>query len=121
MTSIKTFSATAPAQRIISIDVLRGFALLGILIMNIQSFSMISQAYINPMAYGDMTGINKWVYILSYVFAAEKFMSIFSMLYGAGILLFISSCSSKGLRPGVLHYQRSFWLLVFEMIHTYVI
>ena len=121
MSLIKTFSATAPAQRIVSIDVLRGFALLGILIMNIQSFSMISEAYLNPMAYGDMTGINKWIWILSHVFAAEKFMSIFSMLYGAGILLFIASCSKKGMKPGAMHYRRSFWLLLFGFAHAYLI
>jgi uncharacterized protein len=35
-------------ERIVSLDVLRGFAILGILVMNIQSFSMIGAAYLNP-------------------------------------------------------------------------
>ena len=47
--------STLPGQRIVSLDVLRGFAVLGILIMNIQTFSMIGAAYINPTAFGDLT------------------------------------------------------------------
>lgn len=107
-------------DRIISIDVLRGVAVLGILIMNIQSFSMPMTAYINPEAYGDLTGINKWVWILSHVLASEKFMSIFSLLFGAGILLFTDKALSKGKEPARLHYRRMFWLLVFGMIHAYL-
>jgi uncharacterized protein len=70
-------------DRIISLDVLRGFAVLGILVMNVQSFSMISAAYINPTAYGDLTGINKWVWISSHIFADQKFLTLFSLLFGA--------------------------------------
>ena len=53
------------SQRIASIDVVRGVALLGILVMNIQSFSMPDAAYLNPAAYGDLTGLNRWVWIVS--------------------------------------------------------
>ena len=49
------------AQRVVSIDVLRGLAVLGILIMNIAAFSMIEAAYSNPSAYGDLTGAVKSV------------------------------------------------------------
>ena len=73
--------STTPNERIISLDVLRGIAVLGILIMNIQSFSMISAAYINPLAYGDLTGINKWIWIISHMLANGKFMAIFSILF----------------------------------------
>ena len=74
----------AKAERIDSLDVLRGFALLGILAMNIQSFSMIGAAYFNPTAYGDLSGANYWVWLLSHVLTDQKFMTIFSMLFGAG-------------------------------------
>ena len=107
------------ADRIESLDVLRGFALLGILIMNIQNFSMIGAAYINPAAYGDLTGINKWVWILSHVLASEKFMTIFSALFGAGILLFWEKATAAGKKAGNLHYRRIFWLFVIGMIHAY--
>ena len=107
------------ADRIHSLDVLRGFAILGILIMNIQSFSMIRAAYINPAAYGDLTGINKWVWIIGQVLANGKFMAIFSALFGTGILLFWEKARSAGKKAGQLHYRRIFWLLVIGLIHAY--
>jgi uncharacterized protein len=106
-------------DRIESLDVLRGFALLGILIMNIQHFSMIGAAYINPAAYGDLTGINKWVWIISHLLATEKFLTIFSALFGAGILLFWGKAKRADKKAGNLHYRRIFWLFVIGMIHAY--
>src|SRR5215472_11261017 len=89
--SAKTSSAGAGPvradQRIASLDVLRGVALLGILPMNIQAFSMVRAAYLNPTAYGDLHGANFWVWYLSHLLADQKFLSIFSMLFGAGIFL----------------------------------
>ena len=76
------------SKRIVSLDILRGMAVLGILVMNIQSFSMPSAAYINPTAYGDLSGLNKWIWILSHLLASQKFLSIFSMLFGAGVFIF---------------------------------
>jgi len=112
-------SPVQSADRIQSLDVLRGFAVLGILIMNIQSFSMIGAAYINPTAYGDLTGVNKWVWIIGQVLANAKFMTIFSALFGAGILLFWDKARSAGKRASHLHYRRIFWLLVIGLVHAY--
>jgi len=120
MTSEKA-SPLLPGQRLISLDLLRGIAVLGILIMNIQSFSMISAAYMNPAAYGDLTGINKWIWIFSHLFAAEKFMSLFSILFGAGIILFYQKAMDKKRKAGPLHYRRMFWLLLFGLAHAYFI
>ena len=111
------FGPTTEAERILSLDVLRGFAVLGILVMNIQSFSMISAAYMNPTAYGDFTGIHRWVWMLSHLLADQKFLSIFSMLFGAGIVLLTSRREAAGESPTALHYRRSFWLLVFGLAH----
>jgi uncharacterized protein len=111
----------APAKRIVSLDVLRGFAILGILIMNIQSYSMIMAAYINPAAYGDLTGVNKWVWILSHISAEQKFLSIFSILFGAGIILFTRKAEAKGKKATGLHYRRTFWLLIIGLVHAYLL
>lgn len=108
-------------QRIASIDVLRGFAVLGILVMNIQSFSMIGAAYINPTAYGDLTGANYVVWLLSHVLTDRKFMTIFSMLFGAGILLMTSRREVAGVRPAGVHYLRMGWLLLFGLLHGYLL
>lgn len=120
-TSVNSINATNPSERIVSIDLLRGFAVLGILIMNIQSFSMVGAAYLNPTAWGDLTGLNKWVWIFSNLIADSKFMSIFSMLFGVGIILFTERALAKGKRAGRLHYRRNFWLFVFGMVHAYLI
>jgi uncharacterized protein len=114
-------SPIAPSERIVSLDVLRGFAILGILIMNVQSFSMIVAAYINPSAFGDLTGLNRVVWTLSHVLADEKFMSIFSMLFGAGILMIAGRAEEKGLKAGSVHYRRSLWLILIGLIHAYLL
>ncbi|MCK5699567.1 MAG: DUF418 domain-containing protein, partial [Cyclobacteriaceae bacterium] len=106
---IKT-SLIPHTSRIQSLDILRGVAVLGILIMNIQSFSMISAAYLNPTAFGDLTGINKTTWIISHFLADQKFMAIFSMLFGAGIILFSDYAESRGYLPTRFYYRRLFWL-----------
>ncbi len=110
-----------PTERIVAIDVLRGFALLGILIMNIQGFSMPAAAYLNPTVYGDLSGANRWVWILSHVFADQKFMTIFSLLFGAGIVLMCAKLDARGQRAWAVHYRRTFWLLIFGLAHAYLL
>ena len=108
-------------ERIQSLDVLRGFAVLGILVMNIQSFSMIGAAYINPTAYGDLTGANYVVWLLCHVLADMKFLSIFSMLFGAGIVLMTSRREEATGRSAGVHYRRMGWLLVIGAMHAYLL
>jgi uncharacterized protein len=108
-------------ERIVAIDVLRGFAILCILPMNIQAFSMILAAYFNPMAYGDLHGANYWVWLLSHVLIDEKFMTIFAMLFGAGILLMTSRVEASGKGSAALHYRRMGWLLLFGLLHAYLL
>jgi uncharacterized protein len=115
------FGPIGEKDRIISLDLLRGFAVLGILIMNIQSFSMIEAAYINPTAYGDLSGINKWVWVLSHLFADQKFMTIFSILFGAGILLMTGKIEVQGKSAAGFHYRRTLWLLVIGILHAYLL
>ena len=119
--NITNYTPISPKQRIQSIDVLRGFAVLGILIMNIQAFSMIFSAYDNPNAYGDFNGINKWIWMICHVFADVKFMSIFSILFGAGIVLMSENLESKGIKPKGLHYRRMMWLMIFGLLHAYLL
>lgn len=107
-------------ERIGSLDVLRGFALLGILFMNIQAFSMPGSAYINPSSYGDFSGINFVVWMVSHVIFDQKFLSLFSMLFGVGVLLFCDRIENKGLKAASLHYRRMLWLLLFGLIHGYL-
>ncbi len=110
----------AQTARIDSIDVLRGFALLGILVMNIQLFAMPQAAYFNPTAYGDLTGANLWVWVAGRMLADQKFMTIFSMLFGAGIVLMAGRAEARG-ESGRLHYRRMGWLLVIGLLHGHLL
>jgi len=85
--------------------------------MNIQSFSMIGAAYLNPYAYGDLTGANYGVWFLSHLFADSKFMTIFSLLFGAGVVLMASRREAAGKPTAGVHYRRMFWLVVFGLLH----
>ena len=108
-------------DRIGSLDVLRGFAVLGILVMNIQNYSMIGAAYLNPYAYGDMDGANKLVWFLSHLFTDMKFMALFSMLFGAGIVLMAERRAAAGRSAVGLHYRRMAGLMLFGLLHGYLL
>ena len=105
------------ATRITSIDVLRGFALLGILIMNIMSFAMPSIGYFSPVGYEEALG-NHIVYGISHIVADQKFMALFSMLFGASTILFVEGALKKGKRAALLFYVRNVWLLVIGSVHS---
>ncbi len=110
----------AEAARIDSIDVLRGFALLGILVMNVQAFAMPQAAYFNPTAYGDLEGANLWVWLTGRMFFDQKFMTLFSMLFGAGIVLMAGRAKARG-GAGRVHYRRMGWLLVIGLLHAHLL
>ena len=117
-TNLQSKSST---NRIHSLDLLRGFAVLGILIMNITSFSQVNIAYMNPMIGAGLEGYNQYFHAFNYIFADTRFMSIFSILFGAGVVLFSNNAEAKGKKVGALHYKRMFWLLLFGLLHAYFI
>ncbi len=112
---------TASDARMPSLDLLRGVAVLGILIMNVQFFAMIHAAYFNPTSFGDLTGLNYAAWWFAHVFADQKFMTIFSALFGAGIVLMGERVEARGGSPAWLHYKRTFWLLAFGAAHAYLL
>ncbi|MGD2123240.1 MAG: DUF418 domain-containing protein [Gemmatimonadota bacterium] len=112
---------TTPSERIQVLDVLRGVALLGILITNIQHFAMFAGAARNPTLYGDLTGANFWVYAFTFNLAFQKFMPIFSMLFGAGIMLAATRREAAGESAEAFHYRRMFFLLLLALAHSYLI
>jgi uncharacterized protein len=111
----------APAPRYETLDVLRGFAVLGILVMNVQSFGLIAAAYANPTAYGDLTGLNLLAWLGSHVLAEQKFMSLFALLFGAGIVLIAEGEERAGRAPAQLHGRRMAWLMLFGLCHGYLL
>ena len=110
-----------PRDRIAALDILRGSALLGILVMNIQIFAMIMASYRNPTTFGNLTGANYWVWYLSHLLADQKFMTIFSMLFGAGILLMAGKADAAGGKSAATHFRRMGALLIFGLMHAYLL
>ena len=110
----------AETTRIDAIDVLRGVALLGILLMNVQSFAMPQAAYFNPTVYGDLEGANLYAWVAGRMLADQKFMTIFSMLFGAGIVLMAGRAEARG-DARRAHYRRMGWLLVIGLLHAHLL
>ncbi|WP_049982944.1 DUF418 domain-containing protein [Halorubrum sp. BV1] len=118
---------TPPSERIVSLDALRGFALLGIFLINVWVFAMPEQTLLNPniyadsAVYGDFSGANYWAWFVGHVFAQSKFITLFSALFGAGILLFVESKSEKGQDAVRLHYRRTAILIAIGLAHAYLL
>src|SRR4029453_12938430 len=87
------------AERIAAIDVLRGVAVLGILLMNISGFALPFAASFDPTVGGGHTGSNLWVWAVGAVLFEGKMRAIFSMLFGAGMLVLTSRLEHRGPPP----------------------
>src|SRR5438309_8688543 len=105
--------------RHLSIDAVRGFAVLGILLMNIVGMGLPSFSYIDPTYAGGSTGADLWTWAVNNVLTDGKMRALFTMLFGASAVLIAER--AEGARPGPIqtHYRRMFWLFVFGMVHAY--
>ncbi len=112
-------------ERITILDSLRGIAILGILLMNIPGFGLPA-----PLCYGDLSVLNEttkginfktWYFIELSVAGTQR--ALFSMLFGAGIILFIGrkEKSADGLMPAEYFFRRQLWLLFFGLINAFVL
>jgi len=111
------------AERIDSLDVLRGVALLGILLMNILTFGLHFGAYFNPNVDGGATGLNLAAFLVQYIFWDGKMRALFSLCFGAGIILLTTRGEKRGAGIAVadIYYRRMLWLLLFGLAHAYLI
>ncbi len=105
------------SERITHLDAVRGVAVMGILIMNAVSFFLGNNAYFD-ISNPDNQGFFDWLVAgLGEVFADQKFMALFSLLFGASIILFCERADAKG-RAGVrLSLWRNFILFIIGLIH----
>ncbi len=109
------------AQRYYSVDVLRGFALLGILAMNIVSFGWPGVVYGNPTRGGGFEGLDRAIWYFNHLFFEMKMMTTFSMLFGAGLVLMDARAEARGAHIRGVYYRRVLWLLVIGLVHAYLI
>ena len=108
-------------QRHISLDAMRGFAVMGILAMNIIGFAMPEWAYVSPAAYGTGTLADQIAWAFSFIFIDGKMRGLFSLLFGASMMLIIDRATAKGESAAQVHYRRMAWLAMFGLAHYFFI
>jgi uncharacterized protein len=114
--------APTVSGRISSLDIIRGISLLGILLMNIVGFGL-HRAYFDASNNGGSTGADLGVWWMNMLFFEGTMRGMFSLLFGAGILLFLNK-PSKSIQEGRvidLFFRRLLWMLLFGVIHCYVL
>jgi len=117
----KQVEPVSASERFFAVDVLRGFALLGILAMNIVAFGWPVSAYGNPMRGGGFEGPDRGVWFGNHMVFEVKMMTIFSMLFGAGLVLMDQRAEARGARVRGVYYRRILWLLAIGLVHSYLI
>ena len=123
------FTPVTRQERINSLDVLRGFALMGILLMNITSFGLPGWAYdvplgtMLPVFSGPHAKANTAAWMLRWIFAEGKMRALFSMLFGAGAVLLTDRAERRGGgdRVADIFLRRNMWLVLLGALHGYLI
>lgn len=115
-------AAIAPAaNRLLNLDFIRGIAVMGILWANIVAFGQPFAAYMYPDAFTVPHGeVSDWMWLVQFVLIDGKMRGLFTLLFGAGMVLFMDKAWARGASRW-LQARRLFWLLVFGLIHFYFI
>ena len=111
-----TEAVTAPTgRRLESLDFIRGCALFGILIMNIVGMGL-GPAYDNPTVLGGDKGVDLWTWFVVNVTFEGTQRGLFSILFGAGVILFTSRPDSTD-----AYFRRNLWLIAFGLFNAWVL
>lgn len=109
-----------PVERIIDLDILRGIALFGILVVNLYLFS-------NPIAIvaADSNLWSEWYnqafLFFSRIFFEGKFITLFSFLFGLGFYIFTERLKEKGLHERRVFFRRMLLLFLIGMLHIWLL
>lgn len=76
-------------ERNVTLDFIRGVAILGILLLNISAFGLPKAAYLNPAWSGSITLSDAWTWAVLDLFAQVKFLTLFALLFGAGLQMLL--------------------------------
>jgi uncharacterized protein len=104
-----------------TLDTLRGFAVMGILAMNIISFMLPETAYMSPAYAGPPTGADSVSWLVMFIAVDSKMRGLFSMLFGASMLLVYDRAEAATGSGQSAHMNRMMWLAVFGLIHYFFI
>ncbi len=109
-----------PAERIRNLDVLRGFALLGILLMNIEAMAgplLAAMTGLDPT----LRGADRWVDALTYLFVQGKFYTLFALLFGMGFAVMSQRAQAAGRAFAGVYWRRGLVLLAIGLVHALLI
>ena len=95
----QSVTPVAEGDRLVAIDTLRGVAVLGILVMNIYVFAMSYAAYQNPLAMGGTEWHNIATWYVTHLLFDQKFLTIFSILFGAGLAMMTARARTASRSP----------------------
>jgi uncharacterized protein len=113
--------ATPSIDRILSLDIIRGIAVMGIFSVNVVGMAMIEEAYFFPPAFGfDGLG-DRIMWAVNFIIVDGKFRSLFSILFGASMVLVLERAVAAGKEGWKVHYPRMAVLLLFGLAHFYLL
>src|SRR5215471_7018140 len=111
-----TASPIQQNDRVVIVDIIRGFALVGVLIAN---FTGYNYQNLPPNVFNAISSpLDKALINFNAVFLEWKFYTLFSILFGYGFGLILSSLEKKNINPNPFFLRRMFWLFVFGVMHT---
>ena len=103
-------------DRAIIVDVIRGFALIGVLVANFTSY--VDQQTPEPILNSISSSLDRFLMTFNSVFLEWKFMTLFSVLFGYGFGLILESLEKTNINPNFFFVKRMFWLFVLGVIHS---
>ena len=107
-------------NRIHAMDVMRGFAVLGILLMNIPAFAVHQFFLFWHDALKGETTTNGIIFNTSMILFDGKMRGLFTLLFGAGLMLFIENKNDNSIQVADLYFKRMIWMVLFGLVDAYV-
>jgi uncharacterized protein len=111
----------AAAKRIATLDVVRGVAVMGILLANLPAFALPHAAYFSPLAWGGTSTADVIAWFTTFVLIEGKMRGLFSFLFGASMLLIVDRARATGQSAAAVHYPRMAVLFAIGVAHLYLI
>lgn len=120
MPPTETVTPVQQAERILIVDILRGFALFGILLVNMAIFSYPFQTILFPTP-PDTPSYDRAAVWLIHFLAGGKFYALFSLLFGLGMILLMERIEARGRRFVPFYVRRLLALLLIGIVHAFLI
>jgi len=111
----------APNGRIVSLDLIRGIAILGILAVNIAGFAGPMDATVSPAWNGAPTPADEASFLATFIVFEGKMRGLLSLLFGASIVLLVESTEARGRSGDIAQLKRLIWLAVIGYLHFIVL